>query len=504
MWKTEFDRYIGHFSKYQNASDHQAEPKNAIKVIDSDFGRNVGFQRVAVHHIVLPPGCRTSSPHAESIEEEFAFVLKGQPHLWLNGYIHPLEEGFAVGFPAGTGVAHTFINNSDSDIHLLVAGERTKKENLCAFPINPELKDSCDIWWENSPPQELGPHNGLPGPVKPSEFANERAACICDCKKEPRGKGFHYPGDNETFGNGFRITNQVGLKVLGIWYEILPPGHRSAFPHAHTHEEEFIYVLKGTATVWLDGHSKEISADHFVAFPSNTGVAHTLINNTSEELIYICIGETQEFPDEKISYPLHPLRQKECIRKGWYWTDLPRRELGPDPARSAAPFPDHMRLKVCTLENASQVFAVFQKSKRYFLNVDGCEPTLKMAEHAIADGPKQKTEKYFKEFLLIELNGLNIGVLDVHAHHPDEGICYLGLLLITEDHFSKGLGARVYRFAEDYIKRSFGCRKIRLGVSDDNDVAGFWTKMGFTLNQKTYEWKGEGKTSTVREYDKDI
>ena len=189
MWKSEYDPYVGHFSKYQANSDMDKPPENAIKVIDSDFGRNVGFQRVAVHHIILPPGCRTSSPHAESIEEEFAFVLRGQPHLWLNGYIHPLQEGFAVGFPAGTGIAHTFINNTESDIHLLVAGEKTKKENLCSFPINPELKESCGIWWSDPPPQKLGPHNGLPGPVTASEFATERAACIFD-HEQSRSESF--------------------------------------------------------------------------------------------------------------------------------------------------------------------------------------------------------------------------------------------------------------------------------------------------------------------------
>src|SRR5690349_20462981 len=99
MWNHELDRYVGHFSKYQKTSDQQ-EPADAIKMTGSDIGRNVDFKRVAVHHAILPPGYRTSSPHAESHEEEFVFVLKGKPYLWLNGYIHDLREGFAVGFPS--------------------------------------------------------------------------------------------------------------------------------------------------------------------------------------------------------------------------------------------------------------------------------------------------------------------------------------------------------------------------------------------------------------------
>ena len=100
------------------------------------------------------------------------------------------------------------------------------------------------------------------------------------------------------------------------------------------HEEEFVYVIQGSPTVWLDGFVKTIGPDEFAAYPSNTGLAHALINDTAEEVIYLCIGETQEFSSEKISYPLNPLRQKECGRKGWYWDDLKTPVSGSHPAKS--------------------------------------------------------------------------------------------------------------------------------------------------------------------------
>ena len=136
--------------------------------------------------------------------------------------------------------------------------------------------------WDSPPVHNLGPHTGLPGPVKPEDLAESEAPCMVFCPTQGSTKSFFYPGDSETFGQGFRITDRVGLKNLGIWYENLPRGKRSAFPHAHT-----------------------------------------LINETDEPVTYICIGETQEFIGEKISYPLHPLRRQECERKGWYWTDAP-------------------------------------------------------------------------------------------------------------------------------------------------------------------------------------
>ncbi len=501
-WNEKFDKYVNHFTKYQDPASVDKVQENGIKVIDSDIGRKVGFSRVAVHHMVLPSGCRTSSPHAESLEEEFVFVLKGNPHLWINGYIYDLKEGHAVGFPAGTGIAHTFINNTDEDIHLLVAGEKTKPENLCSFPINPELKESCGIWWGEAPVHSLGSHNGLPGLVKQSERGTDSPECLIYCPDVEKGKVFHYPGDNEAFGTGFRITDKVGLKALGIWYECLPPGRRSAFPHAHTHEEEFVYVLKGRPTIWMDGFAKQVEEGYFAAFSSNTGISHTVINDTDEDVIYICIGEAEDFKQEKITYPLNPLRNKECARKGWLWEDVPQLDIGSHRGKPNRPFGGHLSFRVCSEENVNEVLDIFKKSPNYFIKVDGCLPTEKTAKHSLVDGPKKTNEKYFKEFLVIEHEERPIGILDLHANHPEEGVCYLGLLLLEENQFGKGLGRKSYELAEDYIKRALECKKIRLGVSDENDVSDFWMKMGFESNGKTYEWKGEEKTANVREFDK--
>jgi len=503
-WDNDYDPFVSSYMNFQEKVDLTKIPEDQILVADSDIGRAVGFKRIAVHHIVLPAHCRTSSPHAESLEEEFVFVIKGSPHLWLNGYLYELKEGHAVGFPAGTGIAHTFINNTDKEIHLLVAGERTKPDNLCSFPINLELKESCKIWWENPPRHELGPHLGLPGPINPSDLGPAHPECLVHCPSEPRGKTFQYPGDNETFGEGFRISDKVGLKALGIWYEKLPPGKRSAFPHAHTHEEEFVFVLKGSPTIWLNGFAKQVTPGHFAGFPSNTGISHVIVNDSEEEVVYLCIGETQNFPDEKIVYPLNRLRQLECERNGWAWINPPELSRGNASPTSKTGVKDHLAFRPCNESNAEEVLALFQASPAYFEAIEGCAPTMETAKHEILDEAAHKNEKYFKEFLIIELDERPFGVLDLHMNHPEVGICYLGLLLIKEDHFGRGLGRKCYQLAEDYVKRANRCHKIRLGVSKAHDVSGFWEKLGFIDTGKTNDWAGKGKISEVREFEKSI
>lgn len=81
---------------------------------------------------------------------------------------------------------------------------------------------------------------------------------------------------------------------------------------------------------------------------------------------------------------------------------------------------------------------------------------------------------------------------------------YLGLLLISEKLFGKGLGRKSYQVVEDYIQRVFASNTIRLGISSDNDVTGFWRAMGFQANGHSYSWQGENKTTNVIEYDKGI
>jgi uncharacterized cupin superfamily protein len=61
----------------------------------------------------LQSGRRTSWPHAESLEEELAYVIEGHPQVWIDGHLPDLRPGEFVAFPAGTGKTNPFLNNSE-------------------------------------------------------------------------------------------------------------------------------------------------------------------------------------------------------------------------------------------------------------------------------------------------------------------------------------------------------------------------------------------------------
>lgn len=72
-----------------------------------------------VAHDVLPPGRRSASPHAHTTQDEVHYVLCGTPDLWLDGTLHRLQPGDAVFCRAGSGEAHTLVNHTAEDVHVL-------------------------------------------------------------------------------------------------------------------------------------------------------------------------------------------------------------------------------------------------------------------------------------------------------------------------------------------------------------------------------------------------
>src|SRR3984957_20205101 len=127
---------IVHWTKVENPAPHVYSGDDERMGLDADLGRRFGLTRLGIHHVRVPPGRRTSYPHAESAEEEFVFVIEGHPDAWIDGVLHRLRPGDSVAFPAGTGICHTFLNNTDEEVRLMVIGEKGKPENRTRYPLH--------------------------------------------------------------------------------------------------------------------------------------------------------------------------------------------------------------------------------------------------------------------------------------------------------------------------------------------------------------------------------
>jgi uncharacterized cupin superfamily protein len=157
---------IAHWTEVEGPDDSHYPGDDELMSIGTPLGRRFGLTRIGIHHERLPPGRRTSFPHAESAEEEFVLVLEGTPDVWLDGVLHRLKPGDSVGFPAGTGQAHTFLNDTDGEVRLLVVGEASKAGNRVVYPLHPERRGMREDWWDDVPPRPLGGHDGMPDLVR--------------------------------------------------------------------------------------------------------------------------------------------------------------------------------------------------------------------------------------------------------------------------------------------------------------------------------------------------
>ena len=79
--------FVAHWTELEGPDDSRYPGDEELMSIGAPLGRKLGLTRVGIHHERLPPGRRTSYPHAESAEEEsFARGLLEYPH-----YTRPAE-----------------------------------------------------------------------------------------------------------------------------------------------------------------------------------------------------------------------------------------------------------------------------------------------------------------------------------------------------------------------------------------------------------------------------
>lgn len=128
----------------------------------------------------------------------------------------------------------------------------------------------------------------------------------------PRAKPSIYP---EPFAS--RMAGRVkhplgeifGLSNFGVNLVRLSPGAGSALRHAHSRQDEFVYILQGHAVLITDAGETQFSAGMCAGFKSGTGNAHQLLNRTSEEVIYLEVGDrsagdTVVYPDDDLQATL--------------------------------------------------------------------------------------------------------------------------------------------------------------------------------------------------------
>lgn len=118
--------------------------------------------------------------------------------------------------------------------------------------------------------------------TKPSNYPEPFASLMSGRLKRPLGDLF-------------------GLCNFGVNLTTLPPGAVSSLRHAHTRQDEFIYVISGTPTLYTDEGRTALRAGMCAGFRAGSGNAHRLVNESGEDVVYLEIGDRT--PGDEASYP---------------------------------------------------------------------------------------------------------------------------------------------------------------------------------------------------------
>jgi uncharacterized cupin superfamily protein len=124
----------------------------------------------------------------------------------------------------------------------------------------------------------------------------------------PRTKPSNYPEPfaSRMAGREKRPLGDVfGLSNFGVNLTRLAPGAISALRHAHSRQDEFIYILSGRPVLRTDAGETQLSPGMCAGFKAGTGNGHHLVNRTSDEIIYLEVGDRSggdlvTYPDDDI------------------------------------------------------------------------------------------------------------------------------------------------------------------------------------------------------------
>jgi uncharacterized cupin superfamily protein len=141
----------------------------------------------------------------------------------------------------------------------------------------------------------------------PPPFPSPVAIVAHEAPARTKPSNYPEPFASRMSGREKRALGDVfGLANFGVNLTRLAPGGSSALRHAHTTQDEFVYVLAGHPTLHTDAGRTRLAPGMCAGFRAGNGNGHRLINETEEEVAYLEVGD--RLPGDAASYPDDDLR----------------------------------------------------------------------------------------------------------------------------------------------------------------------------------------------------
>jgi uncharacterized cupin superfamily protein len=140
-----------------------------------------------------------------------------------------------------------------------------------------------------------------PARSKPSNYPEPFASRVAGREKRPLGDLF-------------------GLRNFGVNLTRLAPGAMSALRHAHSRQDEFVYVLEGRPTLVTDDGETPLEPGMCAGFRAGSGDGHHLVNRSAQDVVYLEAGDRTggdeaSYPDDDLKAALDPDGRWRFTRK---------------------------------------------------------------------------------------------------------------------------------------------------------------------------------------------
>ncbi len=149
------------------------------------------------------------------------------------------------------------------------------------------------------------------------------------------------------------------------------------------------------------------------------------------------------------------------------------------------------------LKHAASLQRFFEQCNDFNLLVDGEDISPTSAQDIFQEAPPGRSLDDKFMFGILDQSGAIVGILEGMVDYPDQGVWWIGLLMLAPGVRGQGLGRKVVESFAEYV-RSKECKSIMLGVVDENPEAyAFWQRAGFEFVRQTEPQTFGKKTHTV-------
>ncbi len=150
--------------------------------------------------------------------------------------------------------------------------------------------------------------------------SSEHPVAVLAADVAPRTTPSNYPEPfaSRVAGRTKRTLGAVfGLSNFGVNLTEMAPGSISALRHAHTKQDEFVYILQGHPVLRTDAGDTPLSPGMCAGFRAGSGDAHQLLNPTDAPVVYLEIGDRSAGDD--VTYPDDDLKAT-LVEGRWVFT----------------------------------------------------------------------------------------------------------------------------------------------------------------------------------------